>query len=208
MSGKNASSLWINLKPNQFISSAGYFILFYITIEIIFYQLEVWHKTSIYSWKSTFTSLLFYFLCRKYENQNQGIFILYIQERNPLFPVQVWCKIIILVNNESFIFYIRWKIRLTSTQNKKGNNNNQINLITFYQVDIETTKCNNNPYSQPYCVCGMAVRVGKDLFVINRCADIDIGFRFCDEGLIDVRKHGEFIYKVELIFFRSGKSVI
>lgn len=106
MSGKNASSLWINLKPNQFISSAGHFILFYITIEIIFYQLEVWHKTSIYSWKSTFTSLLFYFLCRKYENQNQGIFILYIQERNPLFPVQVWCKIIILVNNESFIFYI------------------------------------------------------------------------------------------------------
>lgn len=43
----------------------------------------------------------------------------------------------------------------------------------------------------------MAVRVGKDLFVINRCADIDIGFRFCDEGLIDVRKYGEFIYKVE-----------
>lgn len=51
----------------------------------------------------------------------------------------------------------------------------------------------------------MAVRVGKDLFVINRCADIDIGFRFCDEGLIDVRKLGEFIYKVEFISFGFRK---
>lgn len=97
----------INLKPNHFIHSAGHFILFNFTIKIIFYQLDVWQKTSIYSWKNAFLLLLFYFLCRKYENQNQGIFILYIQERNPLFPVQVWCKIIILVNNESFIFYVR-----------------------------------------------------------------------------------------------------
>lgn len=51
----------------------------------------------------------------------------------------------------------------------------------------------------------MVVWVGKDFFVINWCVDIDIGFWFCDEGLIDVRKYGEFIYKVDLIFFGFRK---
>lgn len=47
----------------------------------------------------------------------------------------------------------------------------------------------------------MAVRVGKDLFVINRCEDTIVEFRFCNDGLIDVRKLGDYIYKVENIRF-------
>lgn len=55
----------------------------------------------------------------------------------------------------------------------------------------------------------MAVRVGKDLFVINRCEDTVVEFRFCNDGLIDVRKLGDYIYKVENIrFFYRISSVV
>ncbi|XP_061170596.1 von Willebrand factor D and EGF domain-containing protein-like [Saccostrea echinata] len=74
------------------------------------------------------------------------------------------------------------------------------------EVQIETTQCNRNPRSIPYCVCAIAVRAGGDVFVIDRCPNrrIQIKYLACKDNLIDARKESELEYK---IYFPSGTYV-
>ena len=66
----------------------------------------------------------------------------------------------------------------------------KIRVIIVYhlilQVHIETGHCGGGAY----CVCGVAVRVGKDVFQYDLCGIDYIRIDPCEEGFIDVRIDG------------------
>ncbi|XP_078322917.1 uncharacterized protein LOC144622187 [Crassostrea virginica] len=67
------------------------------------------------------------------------------------------------------------------------------------EVQIEVTHCNHGTHI--YCVCGIAVRAGGDVFVINRCPHVTrnvFAFRSCIDDILDVRKIDELNYKIYL----------
>ncbi|XP_052796450.1 uncharacterized protein LOC128228929 [Mya arenaria] len=73
------------------------------------------------------------------------------------------------------------------------------------QVQIKTDRCG----IRPACNCGIAVNLGRDVFVIDACtrrSRFDIKFKQCNDGLLrdKVKKSGS-TYRV---FFPSGTEVI
>jgi hypothetical protein len=60
--------------------------------------------------------------------------------------------------------------------------------------------CNNN--GGAVCACGVAIRSGADVFVINRCGNYTIlDFLQCnDGGIIDVQRIHDYRYKVLVSF--------
>ena len=64
------------------------------------------------------------------------------------------------------------------------------------QVQTEVTQCTG---TSSFCVCGIAVRAGGDVFVINRCPGVTrnvFAFKSCIDDILDVRKIDELNYKV------------
>ncbi|KAK3104992.1 hypothetical protein FSP39_014820, partial [Pinctada imbricata] len=47
------------------------------------------------------------------------------------------------------------------------------------------------------CACGVAVRAGRDIFVMDTCSNSTIiDFPVCDDGVLDVRSDGDKKWKV------------
>ncbi|KAL5018203.1 hypothetical protein ScPMuIL_003925 [Solemya velum] len=66
--------------------------------------------------------------------------------------------------------------------------NEPIGGIQLSKVQILTHPCMKNGRS-PYCVCGVAVRAGKDVFVYSVCAARPhVSLHSCDNGIIDIRQ--------------------
>ncbi|XP_060569689.1 uncharacterized protein LOC132728095 [Ruditapes philippinarum] len=67
-----------------------------------------------------------------------------------------------------------------------------------YQTEVHeyARYCNNN--GGAVCACGVAIRSGADVFVINRCGNYTIlDFLQCnDGGIIDVQRIHDYRYKV------------
>ncbi|KAL5006713.1 hypothetical protein ScPMuIL_015519 [Solemya velum] len=60
--------------------------------------------------------------------------------------------------------------------------------VLLQEVQILTHACMKNDRS-PYCVCGVAVRAGKDVFVYSVCAARPhVSLHSCDNGIIDIRQ--------------------
>ncbi|KAL5017542.1 hypothetical protein ScPMuIL_007131 [Solemya velum] len=74
------------------------------------------------------------------------------------------------------------------------------------RVQILTHSCRKNGRS-PYCVCGVAVRAGKDVFVYSVCAARPhVSLHSCDNGILDIRQDTrDRSYK---IFLPTGTMVV
>ncbi|KAJ8302823.1 hypothetical protein KUTeg_019219 [Tegillarca granosa] len=65
------------------------------------------------------------------------------------------------------------------------------------EVQIQVTPCNGGNVR---CTCGLAVRAGGDVFVINRCSERTMfDFRSCSDGMLEVTKKNEYDYKASFV---------
>lgn len=66
---------------------------------------------------------------------------------------------------------------------------------------MQVTECNSG-INGIYCICGIAIRAGADVFVIDRCPTQTnhkppvFGYKTCKDDILDVRKIDEFHYEV------------
>ena len=51
------------------------------------------------------------------------------------------------------------------------------------QIQIKTSLCPGQPHA--YCVCGVAVAVGRDVFVMDNCIRAPPRFRSCRDGIMN-----------------------
>ncbi|XP_060592666.1 von Willebrand factor D and EGF domain-containing protein-like [Ruditapes philippinarum] len=68
---------------------------------------------------------------------------------------------------------------------------------TIYGIEVqEQTKTCNNQHAT--CACGVAIRAGKDVFMINRCGSINyLGFTKCEDGgILQVIRINDYTYTV------------
>ncbi|KAL5018882.1 hypothetical protein ScPMuIL_004604 [Solemya velum] len=78
--------------------------------------------------------------------------------------------------------------------------------VLLQEVQILTHSCRKDG-RRPYCVCGVAVRAGKDVFVYSVCAARPhVSLHSCDNGIIDIRQDTrDGSYK---IFLPTGTVVV
>ncbi|XP_052217770.1 von Willebrand factor D and EGF domain-containing protein-like [Dreissena polymorpha] len=76
-----------------------------------------------------------------------------------------------------------------------------INTDYNQKVQIQTKPCNNNGQT-PFCVCGVAVQAGSDVFALSTCLNtiLDVRFVRCDDRILreKVEKVSETLYRVSL----------
>ena len=65
------------------------------------------------------------------------------------------------------------------------------------KVQVKTERCNSKVRPQPYCNCGAAVAVGRDVFVVNDCDGEIPRFRSCGDGVMK-----------DLVFESSGDYIV
>ena len=61
-------------------------------------------------------------------------------------------------------------------------------VFLLFQIQVTNHGCagNNGP---PYCVCGIAARAGRDVFVLNVCdGQSVVDFYLCDDSALKVEK--------------------
>lgn len=64
------------------------------------------------------------------------------------------------------------------------------------QVQHKISHC-TDASSKAKCNCGVAVRAGRDVYVINVCDRfLDIGYRHCGDDALTVKKDNDFTYTV------------
>jgi hypothetical protein len=53
------------------------------------------------------------------------------------------------------------------------------------------------------CACGIAIRAGKDVFMINRCGSMNyLGFTKCEDGgILQVIRINDYTYDVSNVLF-------
>ncbi|XP_052239413.1 uncharacterized protein LOC127850426 isoform X2 [Dreissena polymorpha] len=76
-----------------------------------------------------------------------------------------------------------------------------INTEYNQKVQIRTQSCNNNGQT-PFCVCGVAIQAGSDVFALSTCTNtiLDVRFVQCDDRILreKVEKVSETLYRVSL----------
>ncbi|KAL4239801.1 scavenger receptor [Mactra antiquata] len=66
------------------------------------------------------------------------------------------------------------------------------------EVQHKISHC-TDPSNKAKCNCGVAVRAGRDVYVINVCDNfLDIGYRQCGDNALTVKKDNDFTYTVYL----------
>lgn len=115
---------------------------------------------------------------RKYECQLNGTFVLY---RNAPFEQEVWTTL--------FQIKCGWKLL---------NCNIRCNSLCFnYQKVQEKHHICSPGYSYPRCSCAVAVRSGRDIFVVDICnSRTVINFPSCEDKILNVIKKNDRYYKV------------
>ncbi|KAH3872712.1 hypothetical protein DPMN_035933 [Dreissena polymorpha] len=71
-----------------------------------------------------------------------------------------------------------------------------LHIKTTKQVQHRIANCTDGK-SLAKCNCGVAVRAGRDVYVINVCNGyIDIGYRQCWDKALTVKKENDYTYTV------------
>lgn len=67
----------------------------------------------------------------------------------------------------------------------------------LFQIQHKIAFCTDNT-SVAKCNCGVAVRAGRDVYVIDVCDRyIDIGYKRCGDQALTVKKDSDFTYTVK-----------
>ena len=74
---------------------------------------------------------------------------------------------------------------------------------------MKTKACANGLNPTPTCGCGVAVRAGADVFVIDTCeGETFIGYLHCTSNVLDVRKLSETRYAVSISYMTHSCYII
>ncbi|XP_053387565.1 von Willebrand factor D and EGF domain-containing protein-like [Mercenaria mercenaria] len=83
-------------------------------------------------------------------------------------------------------------------QQREGDHMLYRNLAYQTEVQEYARYCNQDYTNGPVCACGVAIRSGADVFMINRCGNFTfLDFKECgDGGILDVERVHDYHYKV------------